>query len=135
MDSLRSVEIMKALIADAQKHTDDSTNIQLDQPVDDNSNINSSREIGNAPVEDVKINTSSNNKNRVPVAPIHVFEKPTSDNQSSTKKSALTSHSSSVEKPNPTPLKSKIVKQPTNSKDAGKNKKIPRAVMPSKTDY
>ena len=43
MDSLRSVQIMKALIADAQKHTNDSTNIQLDQPADDNSNINSSQ--------------------------------------------------------------------------------------------
>jgi cell division protein FtsQ len=135
MDSLRSVQIMKALIADAQKHTNDSTNIQLDQPADDNSNINSSREIGNVPDEDVKISTSSNNKNSVPIAPIHVFEKQTSDNQSSTKKNALTSHSSSVEKPNPNPLKSKIVKQPTNSKDAEKNKKIPKAVMPSKTDY
>lgn len=135
MDSLRFVQIMKTLIADAQKHTNDSTNIQLDQPADDNSNINSSREIENTPDEDVKINTNRNNKNRVSVTPIHVFEKPTSDNQSSTKKNTLTSYSSSVEKPNPDPLKSKIVKQPTNSKDAEKNKKIPKAVMPSKTDY
>ncbi len=37
MDSLRSVQIMKALIADAQQHTNDSTNIQLDQPAEDNS--------------------------------------------------------------------------------------------------
>ena len=135
MDSLRSVQIMKALIADAQKHTNDSTNIQLDQPADDNSNINSSREIENIPDEDLKKNIKEDNKNRVPVTPIHVFEKPTSDNQSSTKKNALTNLSSSVEKPNPNPLKSKIVKQPTNSKDAEKNKKIPKAVMPSKTDY
>jgi hypothetical protein len=129
---LRSVESTHCRCT---KHTNDSTNVQLDQPVDDNSNINSSREIENAPFEDAKINTSSNNKNRVHVAPIHVFEKPTSDNQPSTKKNALTSHSSPVEKPNPNPLKSKIIKQPTNSKDAGKNKKIPKAVMPSKTDY
>jgi len=132
---VRSVQIMKALIADVQKHTNDSTNIQLDQPADDNSNINSSREIENIPDEDLKKNIKEDNKNRVPVTPIHVFEKPTSDNQTSTKKNALTSRSSSVEKPNPNPLKSTIVKQPTNSKDTEKNKKIPKAVMPSKGDY
>lgn len=135
MDSLRSVQIMKALIEDAQKHTNDSTNIQLDQPSDDD-NINSSREIENVPDEDVKINTSINNKERVSVTPIHVPEKSTSGNQTSAKtNAALTSHSSSVEKPNPTPLKSMIVKQSNNLKDAGKNKKIPKTVMPSKTDY
>jgi len=132
MDSLRSVQIMKALIEDAQKHTNDSTNIQLDQPSDDN-NINSSREIENAPDENVKVNAAINKKN-VSVTPIHVPEKPTSGNQASAKKNALTSHSSSVEKPNPAPLKSKIVKR-VNPKDAEKNKKIPKAVMPAKTDY
>ena len=89
MDSLRSVQIMKAMIADAQKHTNDSTNIQLDQPADDNTNINSSSEIDNVPDEDVKINTNNNNKNRVPVAPIHVPEKPVSNNQHLAKKNAL----------------------------------------------
>lgn len=132
MDSLRSVQIMKALIEDAQKHTNDSTNIQLDQPSDDN-NINSSREIENAPDENVKVNAAINKKN-VSVTPIHVPEKPTSGNQASAKKNALTSHSSSVEKPNPAPLKSKIVKR-VNPNDAEKNKKIPKAVMPAKTDY
>jgi cell division protein FtsQ len=135
MDSLRSIQIMKALIAEAQQHTNDSTNIQLDQPVDDNGDINSSREIDNAPDEDVKINTSNNNKDRVPVAPIHVPDKPVSNNQHLTKTNALTTNSSSVEKPNPNPVKSKIIKQPTEVKDAGKIKKIPKAVMPSKTDY
>ncbi len=135
MDSLRSIQIMKALIADAQQHTNDSTNIQLDQPVDDNSDINSSREIDNAPDEDVKINTSNNNKDRGPVAPVHVPGKPITNNQHLTKTNALTTNSSSVEKPNPNPVKSKIVKQPPDKKEAGKNKKIPKAVMPAKTDY
>lgn len=139
IDSLRSVQIMKALIEDAQKHTNDSTNIQLDQPADDN-NINYSREIENAPDEDVKVNAINNNKEHDPVTPIPVPEKPKSDNQArwpsgSTKRDALISHSSSVEKPNPDPLKSKDVKQTTIPKDGGKNKKIPKAVMPPKTEY
>jgi cell division protein FtsQ len=135
MDSLRSVQIMKALIAEAQQHTNDSTNIQLDQPADDNSNINSSREIDNAPDEDVKINSNSYNNTHVPVTPIHVPDKPAHNDQSPARKNALTTNSSSVEKPNPNPVKSKIVKQSTDLKDAEKIKKIPKAVMPSKTDY
>jgi len=134
MDSLRSIQIMKALIEEAQKHTNDSTNIQLDQPADDD-NINTSREIESAPDENMKINTSNNNKERVAVAPIHVPEKPTSGSKSATKKNALTIHSSSVEKPNPAPLKSKIAKQQGNQKGDEKNKQIPKAVMPRKTDY
>jgi len=135
MDSLRSVQIMKALIADAQQHTNDSTNIQLDQPDDDNTNINSSSEIDNAPDEDVKINSNNNNKNHVPVAPVHVPDKPITNNQHVTKTNALTTNSSSVEKPNPNPVKSKIVKPVIELKDPGKSKKNPKAVMPAKTDY
>ncbi len=81
-------------------------------------NINSSSEIDSAPDEDVKINTNNNNKNRVPVAPIHVPDKPVSNNQHLTKTNALTTNSSSVEKPNPNPVKSKIVKQPPDAKDS-----------------
>lgn len=134
MDSLRSIQIMKDLINEAQKSTNDSTNIQLDQPADDNSTINSSRET-EVPDEDEKINRSINNKEHFSVTPLRTREKSTSDNKTSTKKNAPTSHSSSVEKPNPAPLKPNIVKQLTDVKDAGKNKKIPKAVMPSKTDY
>jgi hypothetical protein len=125
---------MKALIEDAQKHTNDSTNIQLD-PLSDDNNINSSREVESAPDEDVKVNATSNNKELGSVSPIHVPEKPTSGNRTSIKKNALTSHSSSVEKPNPAPLNPKIVKASNNVKSAEKNKKIPKAIMPPKTDY
>jgi len=134
MDSLRSVQIMKTIIADAQKHTNDSTNIQLEQPPDDNSNINTSKEIEKTPDEDVKGNINNDNKKRVPVAPIHVPENPFFENYPPVKKDALTIHPSSVEKPNPTPVKSKIIKPPV-LKPAQKVKEKPKAVMPSKTDY
>src|SRR5665647_160733 len=104
MDSLRSVQIMKTIIAEAQKRTDDSTNIQLEQPADDNSNINTSNEIERAPNEDLKGN-KDDNKRHVPVAPIHVPEKPVFENYPSIKKSVLTTHPSSFEKPNSTHFK------------------------------
>lgn len=130
MDSLRSVLIMKTIIAEAQKHTNDSTNIQLEQPADDNSNINTSREIEKTPVEDLKGNINGNNKNRVPVTPIHVPEKPFFENHPAVKKNAQTIHSSSAEKTNLTPVKTKIIKPPVQ-----KIKEKPKAVMPPKSDY
>ncbi len=130
MDSLRSVQVMKTIIAEAQKHTNDSTNIQLEQPADDNSNINTSREIEKTPVEDLKGNINDNNKNRVPVTPIHVPEKPIFKNHPSVKKNVQIIHSPSVEKTNLNPVKAKIIKPPVQ-----KIKEKPKAVMPSKTDY
>ena len=94
MDSLRSVQIMKAIIADAQKHTNDSTNIQLEQPEDNNSNINTSTEIEDIPDEDVKGNSNTIFKNRVSVAPIHVPEKPFLKNHPAVKKNVQTNHPS-----------------------------------------
>ncbi len=134
MDSLRSVQIMKAIIADAQKHTNDSTNIQLEQPEDNNSYINTSTEIENIPDENVKGNINANNKNRVSVAPIHVPEKPVFENQPAQKKIVLTSHPSSIEKSNPSPFKKEVGKPPV-SKPLQNIKGKPKAVMPSKTDY
>jgi len=117
MDSLRSVEIMKSMIADAQKRSNDSANIQLKQS-DDDDNINTSKEIDNAPVEDVKLSPNVVHDNDA-----HVAKKPTSDEKTSPKKEVLNSHPMSVKKPNVTPLK------------PDKNKRVPKAVMPSKSDY
>ena len=112
MDSLRSVEIMKSMIADAQKRSNDSANIQLKQS-DDDDTINTSKEIDSAPVEDVKISPND----------VHVAKKPTLDEKASPKKEILNSHPMPVKKPNITPLK------------PDKIKRVPRAVMPSKSDY
>lgn len=40
-DSLRTIQIMKSIIAEAQKNIEDSTKIQLSQPDDNNSKVNS----------------------------------------------------------------------------------------------
>jgi len=133
-DSLRAVQIMKAIIADAQKHTNDSTNIQLVQPEDNNSNINSSPVIENIPDEDVKGNKNTDDNHRISAAPIHVPEKPVFENQPAQKKTVLTSHPPSIEKSNPSLLKREVVKPPV-PKALQNVKGKPKAVMPSKTDY
>jgi len=133
-DSLRAVQIMKAIIADAQKHTNDSTNIQLVQPEDNNSNINSSPVIENIPDEDVKGNKNTDDNHRISAAPIHVPEKPVFENQPAQKKIVLTSHPTSIEKSNPSLLKREVVKPPV-AKPLQNIKGKPKAVMPSKTDY
>jgi hypothetical protein len=134
MDSLRSVQIMKAIIADAQKHTNDSTNIQLEQPEDNNTNINTSAEIGNIPDEDAKGYINANNKNRVSVAPIHVPEKPFFENHPAIKKNVPASRTSSVEKSNTAPVKNQVIKPPV-TRPLQNTKEKPKAVMPPKTDY
>ena len=133
MDSLRSVQIMKAIIAEAQKHTNDSTNIQLEQPEDNNNNINTSTEIENIPDEDVKGNSNAIFKNRVSVAPIHVPEKPVFEKH--VRKNERTSHLS-VERPGPAPIKiqAPAIKQPV-SKPLQNTTRKPKTVMPPKTDY
>lgn len=134
MDSIRSIQVMKSLIAEAQKRTNDSTNVQLAQPDDDNSNINISNEIKNIPNENWKQEGSNANDARVPVTSIPVTGKPVSENKNITKKVTLSHHSPSVEKPNPNPLKSGIIKYETPKKIENEKRK-PKAVMPAKTDY
>ncbi len=129
MDSLRAVQIMKDIIANAQKHSNDSTNIQLVQPADDNANINISSEKENIPDE-----SNAKNKKSVSVTPIHVPEKPLIENYPQHQKNSLNTHPSSVEKPGSVPLKKTIIK-PAASKPPQKTKEKPKAVMPPKTDY
>ena len=133
-DSLRTIQIMKSIIAEAQKHTNDSTNIQLEQQDDNNSNINTSPVIENIPDEDVQGNKNAENQNRISVAPIHVPEKPALENHPAAKQNTLPSHPGSTEKPNPIPSKTAVSKQPA-SKHLQNIREKPKAVMPPKTDY
>ncbi len=132
MDSLKAVQIMKDLIANAQKNVNDSTNVQLEQPADDNPNINTSSEKEIVPDEN-NIKNIDEKKVSVSVTPIHVPEKPIFDNHPLIPKKSSTTHPSSLEKPGPTPLK-KIIK-PVITKPPQKTNEKPKAVMPPKTDY
>lgn len=130
IDSLRAVQIMKAIIANAQKNVNDSTNIQLTQPLDDNSSINEPLVIDEVSTEDVnipkeiekKIDGSTSTENK----------KSEAEKNETNLKVVSASKPSSFKKPNPAPLKKKIIK-PATSKTQEKLK--PKAVMPSKSDY
>lgn len=126
-DSLKSVQIMKQMIEDAQKQSNDSTKVQLDQGTDDGNDINASHEEESAPREDVE----KAGPNKGSVTPIHVPEKPTSGHESSVNPKSQSANSSSDEKPNPAPAKTKDVKQ-VNTKNEKENKRIPKAIMPPK---
>lgn len=132
IDSLRSVQIMKAIIADAQKRSNDSTNIQLEQQDDNNNIINTSKEI-DIPNEDAVEKTQENNKDRGSLTPIHVPEKPTAEIKPE-KGNVAGSHSSSNEKPGPVPVKKQPAKPPASNPEKTIKEK-PKAVMPPKSDY
>lgn len=134
LDSMRSIQIMKALIADAQRSTDDSSRIQLDQPDDDNGFINAPENSGDQSTDNTS-RAGKNTKKRISVIPLHNPEKPTSNFQSSTRKSGPSGNSSSVERPGPAPAKSKVIQHPGDAREAGKIKKSPKAIMPPKSDY
>ena len=122
-DSLRSIQIMKALIAEAQKHANDSTIIE--QPQQDDENINQSREVETAPDENIQP-VKSKSKALVPVMPKKLFN----EKSSPAKKSLAATHPVSFEKPKPD-LKPKGLP----GKGFESIKQQPKAVMPPKTEY
>ncbi len=142
MDSLRTIQIMKSMIAEAQKSANDSTHVQLIQPDEDNSNINNSPVIENAPNEnavDNKINPEKAKTNSS-VTPIHFPEKPVLKNPAPVKDKPSISHPSSNGKPSPAQAKKFVVKKSVVKKEVLKQpeekmKQQPKAVMPPKSDY
>jgi cell division protein FtsQ len=149
MDSLRTIAIMKAIIADAQKRSSDSTSIQLTQPDNEHSNINNSPVIDNLPDENaVEINDNvKKNSSSGSVAPVHVPEKPVLKNPEPAKAKPLIKPPISSEKPGSQQVKKVVVKKPDLKKEGKKEvkkevkkveepvKQEPKAVMPAKTDY
>ncbi|MDP4285901.1 MAG: hypothetical protein Q8891_15910 [Bacteroidota bacterium] len=137
IDSLRAVQIMNDIITNAEKSASDSANVQLTQPEDDNSNINNSREIQNITVEktDKKQINTENNKVSGSVTPIHVPEKPIFKKPELVKSKPLTNHPSSYEKPGPARVNKTGVKREIEKKPEDKTKRVPKAIMPAKSDY
>lgn len=135
MDSLKAVQIMKAIIEDAKKRSDDSTNVQLTQPDDNNSNVNSSRAIEDAPSEDAADARSTSNAGAAQSPPVKTAEKPVVKAPASTSVSRP-----AVSKPAATPVKKPVVKKTTPKKEEVKKAgsttdQKPKAVMPPKNDY
>lgn len=155
-DSLRVIQIMKNNIEEAQKNSNDSSRIQLPQPPDNNN-----EKVNNSPVlEKVPDGTKAENKIRKEksnetkvsaVTPVHDHEKPFIKKQISDESTSVIRHPSSNEKPNPAPiqnpaakkvdlkkteLKKEVKKPPAGiGKSPVELKRIPKAVMPPKSDY
>ncbi|HEV8084861.1 MAG TPA: hypothetical protein VGP55_16755 [Chitinophagaceae bacterium] len=131
MDSLKAVQIMKIIIANAQKHTNDSTNIQLVQPPDDNGSVNETPVIENVPTEEVY--TEKKIKSKVIQSTSAKNKKPETKKNAGNLK-VVSAEPSSFKKPGPVPLKKKII-EPGDSKTPQTLKAKPKAVMPPKNDY
>ena len=130
-DSLKTVEIMKAIIAEAEKNSNDSTKIQLPEPSDNNNKVIESPVLDNTTREkDTENKIKPTEKKLGTVAPVHDHEKPILKKQSDRGNQVVTDHSSSNEKPHPTPAKKAEVK-----KQKEEMKRAPKAVMPPKSDY
>jgi cell division protein FtsQ len=140
-DSLRSIQIMKSIIEEAKRNSDDSTKIQLPQP-SDNDKVNNPSVSSIVPDETINENTIPVKKiaetKGGPVTPVHDREKPFLKKQISKESKSVIRHSSSNEKPHPTPAKKTVVKKPVKKqieKSMEETNRIPKAVMPSKSDY
>jgi cell division protein FtsQ len=142
-DSLRSVQIMKSIIEEAKRNSNDSTKIQLPQPSDNNND-----KINNSPVSNI-VPDETINENIIPVkktaetkispvTPIHDHEKSFLKRQTPVRSKSVIRHSSSNEKPHPTPAKKTVVKKQLKKqieKPMEETNRVPKAVMPSKSDY
>lgn len=136
-DSLRAVQIMKNIIAEAQKQTNDSTRIQLMDTDDNKINVNHSPVIENIPVD--KNIVTENKTEAGTVTPIHDPEKPIFKNNLPIKKQPAVNATPSV-KPAAATIKKEAAKKVTVKKNEAKKpeqKSVqePKAVMPPKSDY
>jgi cell division protein FtsQ len=141
-DSLRAIQIMKNLIDEAKKNSNDSTKIQLTPVSDNNERVNNSPVLENVPNETMSIEkpeTKASGTNVSPAIPVHDHEKPFFKKTNPAEKKAATSRPSSNEKPQPREEKNKPVNKPAFKKQIEKpgeeTNQVPKAVMPSKSDY
>lgn len=142
-DSLRSIQVMRNIIAEAKKNTNDSTRIQLPQPDD-----HDKERISRPPLIPDEADTINHNIKDISVpekeslsgslTPRHDPDKPATKNQSppDLKRSAP----SSYEKPGPAlPKKDRTKKDSsTAEKKSTEPGRVPKAVMPpppDKSDY
>jgi cell division protein FtsQ len=132
-DSLRAIQIMKSIIAEAQKQTNDSTHIQLIDQEDNKINVNQSPVIENVPDENENPNVIPEKKIEAgAVTPIHNPGKPVLKNNAPLKK-AIAKPAIATKKKEM--VKKDVVKKNELKKPDQKNEQQPKAVMPPKSDY
>ena len=140
-DSLRSIQIMKSLIEEAKKNSNDSTKIQLPAATDDNERVNNSPVLENVPDETINDQSSdvNNSEKKInTVIPVHVDEKPSLKKSNTSENKTVTKRSASNEKPPPKEEKKKVrkpvIKKAVETQKEETNR-VPKAVMPAKSDY
>jgi cell division protein FtsQ len=142
-DSLRSIQIMKNLIEEAKKNSNDSTKIQLPAAPDDNERVNNSPVLDDVPDETTNGNKIPETKNSVekssPALSVHDREKSFFKKSNTSENKIVKKLSSSNKKPTPKEDKKIQVKKPVEKKQIEKPKEerneVPKAVMPAKSDY
>jgi cell division protein FtsQ len=145
MDSLRVIQIMKAAIAEAQKRTNDSSNVQLPQTEEDNSHVNESPVISDVPEEapaaNVTVPPATNSSVKKPVvepakAPSVKKPVPVTQQNSTTRPAVTTAKKPVVKEPEKKTNQQKTeIKKPAVKPADSKNTQQPKAVMPPKSDY
>ncbi|MEO8854274.1 MAG: FtsQ-type POTRA domain-containing protein [Ginsengibacter sp.] len=133
-DSLKSVQIMKGIIAESKKNSNDSTKIQLPQPQnEDNININEERSAVSEDAPSEKSEDAHATATPVISNPVKVNKEkpPGKQNKEVLKKTNL-----SKKKP-PKPVEKNKNENVKKGKETPKVeiKKVPKAVMPTRTDY
>jgi len=124
-DSLRTVQIMKSIIAEARKNIEDSTKIQLPQSADNNDKINTaplSKDMPDDRMPDVK--TPEIKFNEKEPTPVQNITKPGAKKQSI-----------QVAKPVSRAVKKDMPDKKNKQEPASVQERIPKAVMPAKSDY
>jgi len=149
-DSLRSIQIMKNNIEEALKKTNDSTQVQLPQPSEDNSDdkVSNPPVLKNVPkeptVESKTLGKKTDETKAGIVTPIRDSEKSVTKKKTTDENKTVISHPSFNEKPDPTPIQNsaekrgdlkKIEIKKDVKKPPVKAKRIPKAVMPPQNDY
>jgi cell division protein FtsQ len=125
MDSLRAIQVMKLLVANAQRQANDSSsNIQLVQPKDDNSIPFAHPQDGKLSGSETITNLNDSAAKQDPVVSAPVIMKSQFPNNKT----------NSNEKPNPIFIKKPITK-PIIKKPVDVPNKQPKAVMQPKNDY
>lgn len=125
-DSLRSIQIMKSIIATARKNTNDTTRVQLNQPEDDINIINTPHSAEDIPAEA----DDESPKALMEGHPDHLQAEAVINTESA---KPIEIKQQSFKKPAPTPVRTLEKK---NKKHENKNNQnnVPKAVMPAQND-
>jgi len=127
-DSLQTIEIMKRIISEAEKNSNDTTKVQLIQPEENNERVNQSPVLDDAPSGAVEQNEADAEAKKTtvnkPVEAKPVIKEP-KRNENIQKKKTVTAN----EKSRVSPAAKKIIKT------KAQEKRVPKAVMPPQTDY